>query len=1524
MKNLIYIIFATSLLFAKISTPIENVGSVSISDISPNVAVVDEGTKIIVKGSGFSDATTVIITADSTHESLKINTLSLGSSIIAQETYIYEDRLYVGYANDVVDNSSQTAGVLVYDLSSNKETPTLIKDNKDLNLTYVNSISIYNNKLYIGDGTGLFRFNISTDGILTSDGFYETTKNQAVKDIEFTSSNIIISTVDFSDIEDDNKSSIIFLNNQLTQDSNFTTGYSSWAFEVDIDNNNLYIANGDNGVVKTDFSGDILSSYSSSSVHDILIKDDYIYVAKLDKGIDILNKSDLTQIGTSFTTNGKSIKMSLSDDKIVVANKEDGVLVLDISTPTQLKEFAKFNASGDTTSVDIYNGYSYSANGFNGVVISDITKPNSMEDMVYNTQKISGKTNSVLVDGYTTYFTYTNSSGVDSGTQGGVVVTDLSNLQKPDYKTSFKILDNVNSLELTKKSDINETIKENLSLQNITFDGNNNRSMTNANQMLVQNGLAYVVDDYGLIIYDLENNISLGSKRTINIIDYNNIIDEWISETSSAKSIQIVNNININGTTYSKVAVISTGWGSVALFDVSDSLYIKTIFNDTLAEVYSSAGNYYSINSIVKDGNLYITTYQNQILKLDLSTFNNADTDIDFNLPKQQITSLVFDDGYAYISAGYDGLLILDENNMIDENNNSIVIGSYDTNDFVWFTKREGNLLYVADSYNGIVVLDITDKTNPVYLDTIKISGDVNDFDFIDAAMVVSSKLGGVVTIDKYLETTTTLIDNNTLEITFPNYQLLGDYNLRVMNDDNNFARVLSSITLISENEKNTMPTLDLQLRTKDGLDGEVVVDGQNMVILNALLSYDNTITNIFKELTTSQYQLTSSDNSIAQVYGNKIVFYNNGEVTITISAKGLSDSINFKIKNIEPLETSTLSNIDKLKNSQAVIVVGHIDSDNLPSGLTVTNDVDKLRFSINKIGNNVYKTLIKFGLKSEDIFYFNPNGAQTILDINNDKVKDDVTYNNTNFSWSDVTTLVDSLENNSSRPLVFYMVDHGDVNLIKVSANKDVTSTQIKTLFDNFQTNTHRKIVAVFDACYSGSIFDDLNNDTYGDRVIISSADASNPTYMDPFGVSFSKYFLTNMKKGNDLNTSFTNSTKNFNKKLLKYGVGINPQYYSNSTNQQKISDYAMTGGFPDFNDYTAKDDNLIYTLTDIDGIKTLSLDVNITLNYPSITKVYALILPPTAPQDVGSAKVINSEKVELTYNSNSGLFSGSYDFSTNGTYAINYLVEDDEDNMILSDLAYISIDKPILNISIEDIPHYSYKLEAGKSISNNLNINQNNIIFSLETNTSNGELEFNNGVFKYTPNSDFVGIDKFTFKVSDSESSSSIKTVNFIVLQDSSNQEEINTISKTVTQGWNLVGLDSSEILTNNNIDAIFTYLDGTWSSSLNNEIKDIVLNQGYWVKVKDNKDISLELSKENSILDISTLKSGWNLVSSATITDMSIFKDIQTIWAWNNITQTWKFYSSDAVKTKLAIDAGYESLSFIDNYDGFWVYK
>lgn len=1616
MKILLGIVFLSIVSFAKISSAIQNVGSVSISDILPNVAVKGESSQIVIKGSGFISTTKVIITPDTTHEVLKENIYTLPAGLAAQESYVYEDKLYIGYGDD----SESMAGILVYDLLSDSKAPTLLYDNNETNLTYVNTMVMSTDGLYIGDDTGLFRYTInSTDGSLSNPTFYNTPA--PVRKIKFYNNDIIISN-SADNNESDSSTGIIQLNSSFVKQSDFNTSGSSWSF--DISGDKLFIADGDNGVLVTNIDGSEPINYPTSTVHDIIVDGNYTYIAKFANGIEMLNTSNLSVIA-SYSTNGKSHKMRLINDRLVIANTEDGVLILDVEDKTTINQFAKFNAPGDTFSVDTYGNYGYSANGFNGIVISDISKPNSMDDMLLSSAKTDGYSNSVVTDGNISYFTYSTLGE----TNGGVVVTDLSKLEQPEYKTSFrplfKTIANTEKMTITKLSDINLTIKEDINLQTVTFDGDNNRTMTTANQVFVESGLAYVADAYGLVIYDIENNISLGSLEAYdyNYGESNATYDQYYN--SDPVSIQVVNDLNVSDTVYSKVAVMANHYGSVALFDVTDSSNPSYITGDILSEVYGADG-YYTTNAIVKDGKLYISNYQtatdkangwsNEILILELSTL----TLLEQIETVENVNSIVFDSGYAYISAGYDGLIITPENNLSD------ILATYNTPDFAWFASIKENIAYIADSYTGIVMLDISDKSNPVYLDTLKVSGDTRDFDFIDsqAAMLVSSQFGGITTLDMYLDTNITSQTETQLTVTFPDYRILGDYNVKVVNDNLNYSRVTAGITLISSVENSTMQDEEvqnnLQLRTKDGKDGEVIVDGQSMMILNGLLSYNSTITNVFKELSSAEYQLTSSNKSIAQIFGNKIVFYNNGKVTVTISAKGLTDSITFTVKNIEPISVTSESDTDKLTDAQAVIIVGHIDATNSIDGLTVENTNDKLRFSINKIGNKLYKTLVKFGLSPEDIFYFNPNGAQKILDIDNNKKKDDVTYNNTDFEWSEVTTLVDSLENNSSRPLIFYMVDHGDVNEIKIAANKSVTATQIKTLFDDFQSNTSRKVVGIFDACYSGSIFDDLNNNTYGNRVIVSSADATNPTYMDPFGISFSKYLTKYMLKGDDLNSSFSQASTKFNKKLKKYGVSINPQYYSTSTNKQKISDYAITSGEPEFNSYTAKDENLSYVVTDN---KFLTLDVNITLNYPTIAKAYALILSPVAPVDVGSAKIINSQKVALVYNATSGLFSGDYTFDTNGTYAINYLVEDDEDNMLLSDLAYVTIDKSatlsvastkdnltntnILNTNIDlnnvitdlnlstiginqvvvswesnntsvisnngdvtrsvfsdgnktvtltatmtssdgnvtdtkvftvivvatdnnipDAPNYTYQVKSGQTISGQLNtsdLDGDSVSFALVSNDLNGTLNFdvNSGSFTYNSNSDFSGLDSFTFSISDGIETSSVKKVTFIVSSDVVSSTSTDT-TKTLYSGWNLIGLEDDTILTNENINSIYTYNDENWSSTTTNTVDSISTvknSQGYWVSAKT--DFSLTYLTAPTVLDISTLSSGWNLVSSKAITDInSKFSDssIHSIWKWEN--NKWQFYANDASLTYQAAKMGFDTIYSIDDFDGFWV--
>jgi hypothetical protein len=76
--------------------------------------------------------------------------------------------------------------------------------------------------------------------------------------------------------------------------------------------------------------------------------------------------------------------------------------------------------------------------------------------------------------------------------------------------------------------------------------------------------------------------------------------------------------------------------------------------------------------------------------------------------------------------------------------------------------------------------------------------------------------------------------------------------------------------------------------------------------------------------------------------------------------------------------------------------------------------------------------------------------------------------------------------------------------------------------------------------------------------------------------------------------------------------------------------------------------------------------------------------------------------------------------------------------------------------------------------------------------------------------------------------------------------------------------------------------------------------------------------------TLVDITTLKSGWNLVSSKNIRDLNNTfknKNISFIWRWKD--GIWEFYSPKANLTASAISAGYTTIKSIDDFDGFWIY-
>jgi len=81
----------------------------------------------------------------------------------------------------------------------------------------------------------------------------------------------------------------------------------------------------------------------------------------------------------------------------------------------------------------------------------------------------------------------------------------------------------------------------------------------------------------------------------------------------------------------------------------------------------------------------------------------------------------------------------------------------------------------------------------------------------------------------------------------------------------------------------------------------------------------------------------------------------------------------------------------------------------------------------------------------------------------------------------------------------------------------------------------------------------------------------------------------------------------------------------------------------------------------------------------------------------------------------------------------------------------------------------------------------------FSIVSSTENGSLEFNNGLFVYSPNNNFVGTDTFTYLANDGEYDSQVSTVN-IAINNVNDQPVLNSIDNQLLQEGESLELELS----------------------------------------------------------------------------------------------------------------------------------
>ncbi|MEO5333747.1 MAG: chitobiase/beta-hexosaminidase C-terminal domain-containing protein [Magnetococcus sp. YQC-5] len=183
----------------------------------------------------------------------------------------------------------------------------------------------------------------------------------------------------------------------------------------------------------------------------------------------------------------------------------------------------------------------------------------------------------------------------------------------------------------------------------------------------------------------------------------------------------------------------------------------------------------------------------------------------------------------------------------------------------------------------------------------------------------------------------------------------------------------------------------------------------------------------------------------------------------------------------------------------------------------------DRLWTATKYVADLAYDTLLKKGVSEKNIRYL------SVYDKKDSKIH----------APSSIAAMKDAITNwavnqvSATKPLIIYMVDHGDDDA-QFYATKPpgsdpdiITGVMLKEWLDSLQTKTGAKVILIIDTCYSGSFLQPLKPSAgITNRIVLASTGANEKAYFSYDGsLSFSSYFWNSIKQSNSLQESFNSS---------------------------------------------------------------------------------------------------------------------------------------------------------------------------------------------------------------------------------------------------------------------------------------------------------------------------------------------------------------------------------------------------------------
>ncbi|KPA09884.1 conserved hypothetical protein, secreted [Candidatus Magnetomorum sp. HK-1] len=338
------------------------------------------------------------------------------------------------------------------------------------------------------------------------------------------------------------------------------------------------------------------------------------------------------------------------------------------------------------------------------------------------------------------------------------------------------------------------------------------------------------------------------------------------------------------------------------------------------------------------------------------------------------------------------------------------------------------------------------------------------------------------------------------------------------------------------------------------------------------------------------------------------------------------------------------------LLKTKAIIAVGY----------SFTCSDDPICKASKNIAAKAYETLLFQGYTAESIFFLGP-------DVSDKRVDREITFENLDFAvnqWSKIEP--------AATELLIFLVDHGESGHFHIRPGQTLDAEKnLDQWLDGLQNDLNIPVTFIYDACYSGSFINLMQEPSGKKRTIITSASDQVAFMIDEGLNSFSYHFFNEIKAGKKIGEAFLLSKEKVIKKqsprLYIDGNEYNDSFQVNSPGIRR--DYRSKSNNPAYL-FNVSEEQVIY-----DDDSTAQFEVSIHYEKPLslLRRVWGVVIPPDFSGD-SQNPVSELPSFELYPSEIEGKYVGSYDkFNSLGTFTVSFYAKNEKDVYSLPLTTYV-----------------------------------------------------------------------------------------------------------------------------------------------------------------------------------------------------------------------------------------------------------